>query len=66
MFSLKLLFMVYKLGCVNLILSMLRVNEADRISLSKMRFHPWINEGFDEPPRCYLAVPQPVSEIGIR
>jgi hypothetical protein len=52
------------LGCVNLILSMLRVNEADRISLAKMRFHPWVNEGHDEPPPCFLAVPEPVSEIG--
>lgn len=45
---------------------MLRVNEADRISLSKMRFHSWINEGYDEPPPCYLAVPEPVEIIGIQ
>jgi hypothetical protein len=32
-------------GCVNLILSMLRVNEADRISLSAMRHHAWVNDG---------------------
>lgn len=50
-------------GCVNLILSMLRVNEADRISLSAMRHHAWVNEGYDEPPKCYLAEPGPVDVI---
>jgi len=31
-----------RLDCVNLVLSMLRVNEEDRISIAEMRYHPWV------------------------
>lgn len=30
------------------------MKEDDRIPVSKMRHHPWILEGFDGPPPCYL------------
>eukprot|EP01128_Nolandella_sp_AFSM9_P006758 TRINITY_DN354_c0_g1_i2.p1 TRINITY_DN354_c0_g1~~TRINITY_DN354_c0_g1_i2.p1 ORF type:complete len:614 (-),score=137.51 TRINITY_DN354_c0_g1_i2:935-2776(-) len=50
--------------CVNLILSMLRVSEEDRITISRIRYHPWIVEGYDgAPPESYLPKMDPVTEV---
>lgn len=49
--------------CVNLILAMLRVKEDDRIPLSAMRHHPWIMEGYLEPPESFLPKFEPISKI---
>jgi len=49
--------------CVNLILSMLRVAEEDRIPISKMRYHSWILEGYNEPPESYLPPQSEITQI---
>jgi len=50
-------------ACVDLLLQMLRVSEADRIPISKIRTHPWIIEGYGEPPPSYLPPSDPIQEI---
>jgi len=49
--------------CVDLLLQMLRVSEYDRIPISKIRTHPWILEGYGEPPPSYLPPSEPITEI---
>jgi len=49
--------------CVDLLLQMLRVSEYDRIPISKIRTHPWILEGYGEPPTSYLPPSEPITEI---
>jgi serine/threonine protein kinase len=49
--------------CVDLLLQMLRVTESDRIPIVKIRTHPWIMEGYGEPPPSYLPPSDPIKEI---
>eukprot|EP01120_Amphizonella_sp_Union-15-10_P016517 TRINITY_DN874_c0_g1_i1.p1 TRINITY_DN874_c0_g1~~TRINITY_DN874_c0_g1_i1.p1 ORF type:complete len:455 (+),score=68.84 TRINITY_DN874_c0_g1_i1:288-1652(+) len=49
--------------CVDLILKMLRVNESDRIPLSEMKKHPFVMEGYDEPPTCYIPRQASVTQV---
>jgi serine/threonine protein kinase len=49
--------------CVDLLLQMLRVSEYDRIPIAKIRTHPWIIEGYGEPPPSYLPPSEPITEI---
>jgi len=49
--------------CVDLLLQMLRVSEYDRIPIAKIRTHPWILEGYGEPPPSYLPPSEPITEI---
>jgi len=48
---------------VDLLLQMLRVSEHDRIPIAKIRTHPWILEGYGEPPSSYLPPSEPITEI---
>jgi len=49
--------------CVDLLLQMLRVSEYDRIPIAKIRTHPWIIEGYGEPPSSYLPPSNPITDI---
>jgi len=49
--------------CVDLLLQMLRVSEYDRIPIAKIRTHPWIMEGFGEPPPSYLPPSDPITVL---
>lgn len=42
---------------------MLNPSPRDRITIEEIRRHPWINEGFNEPPPSLLTVRQPVFEV---
>jgi len=46
-----------------LIRKMLNPSPKDRITIEDIRLHPWINEGFKEPPPSLLEVRQPVFEV---
>jgi len=50
--------------CVDLIVSMLRVKEDQRIPISDIRNHAWMNKGYeDEPIPCYVMSPVPVDKV---
>jgi len=49
--------------CVDIILKMLRVNEADRIPLSDMKTHPFVMKGYSHPPKCVLPSHGAVTQI---
>jgi len=42
---------------------MLRVSEYDRIPIAKIRTHPWIVEGYGEPPASYLPPSNPIMDL---
>lgn len=42
---------------------MIVADPKQRATLSEVRTHPWINEGFDAPPTCLLPPRPPVSKI---
>lgn len=46
----------------DLIRKMLTPSPRERITIGDIRAHPWINEGFNEPPPSLLVVRQPVFE----
>jgi len=48
---------------LDLILGMLRVEEQDRIPLSKIRIHPFITPEGTSPPPCFLPRPKHIKEI---
>lgn len=47
----------------DLIKKMLNPVPADRLTISEIRVHPWLNEGYTEPPPSLLPVRQPVFEV---
>jgi len=47
----------------DLIKKMLNPSPRDRITIQEIRTHPWINDGFSEPPPSLLVVRQPVFEV---
>ena len=46
--------------CANLIVSMLRVREKDRIKIEEMKRHPWVVQDYNGPPDSYLPDHTPV------
>eukprot|EP01129_Flabellula_baltica_P010068 TRINITY_DN420_c0_g1_i2.p1 TRINITY_DN420_c0_g1~~TRINITY_DN420_c0_g1_i2.p1 ORF type:complete len:443 (+),score=108.46 TRINITY_DN420_c0_g1_i2:361-1689(+) len=49
--------------CVDLMGAMLAIDEEDRIPISEIRYHEWLNEGYDGPPDSELPVPTPRDRI---
>lgn len=47
----------------DIIRKMLNPNPKERITIAEIRKHPWINEGYDEPPPSMLTVRPPVFEV---
>ena len=43
--------------------AMLAIDEEDRIPISKIRLHPWINIGYDAPPASELPTPTPRDRV---
>jgi len=50
-------------GVKDLIRNMLNPSPRERITIEEIRMHPWINEGFSEPPPSLLVIRQPVFEV---
>jgi len=51
--------------CANLIISMLRVREKDRIKIEEMKKHPWVLQDYGEPPQSYLPDQNPVRVLAL-
>ncbi|CEI93550.1 Putative CAMK/CAMKL/KIN1 protein kinase [Rhizopus microsporus] len=49
--------------CLDLLTKIFVVNPKQRITLSAIRSHPWINKGYDEPINNYLPHRQPLETI---
>eukprot|EP01129_Flabellula_baltica_P007020 TRINITY_DN2686_c0_g1_i2.p1 TRINITY_DN2686_c0_g1~~TRINITY_DN2686_c0_g1_i2.p1 ORF type:complete len:451 (-),score=110.15 TRINITY_DN2686_c0_g1_i2:54-1406(-) len=49
--------------CVDLMMSMLRVSEEDRITIAEIREHPWLNIGYSELPKSFIPEAQVVTNI---
>ncbi|KAG1052335.1 hypothetical protein G6F43_005521 [Rhizopus delemar] len=49
--------------CLDLLSKIFVVNPSERITLSAIRSHPWMNKGFDEPVQNYLPHRQPLVAI---
>lgn len=47
--------------CVNLLSKMLNVNSEERITMDKIKSHPWIIKGYEEPLDNYLAPRLPIT-----
>jgi len=50
-------------GARTLIRKMLTPNPKARLSIEQLRQHPWVNEGFADPPPSLLTVRAPVVEV---
>lgn len=49
--------------CTDLLSKIFVVNPRQRITLSQIRKHPWMNKGYDEPINNYLPHRQPLDQI---
>jgi len=49
--------------CVDLLLKMLKLKEEDRIQISQIREHPWLQKDFDGPPQSYLPDPEEINDV---
>ncbi|KAI9363150.1 kinase-like domain-containing protein [Pilaira anomala] len=49
--------------CLDLLSKIFVVNPKDRITLSGIQAHPWMNKGYEEPIRNYLPHRQPLETI---
>lgn len=47
----------------DLVRKMLNPNPKERLTISEIRLHPWVNDGFTEPPPSLMTIRQPVFEV---